>query len=64
MIVNAVKTITYNVNAIRETIAEMNCIPVEDVPMQEALDMLDQFVIEDFGDSYGVVLLDEDGEQL
>lgn len=64
MIVNAVKTITYNVNEIRETIAEMNEIPVEDVPMQEALDMLEKFVIEDFGDSYGVILLDEDGEQL
>lgn len=64
MIVNAVKTITYNVNAIREAIAEMNQIPVEDVPMQEALEMVERFVVEDFGDSYGVVLLDEDGEQL
>jgi hypothetical protein len=64
MIVNAVKTITYNVNAIRETIAEMNEIAIEDVPMQEALDMLEQFVIEDFGDSYGVFLIDEEGNEL
>ena len=64
MIVNAVKTITYNVNAIRETIAEMNEIPIEDVPMQEALDMLEQFVIEDFGSILDVFLIDENGEEL
>lgn len=64
MIVTAQKNISYNVDEVRNTIAELNQIPIEDVPVREALDLIWDFITEDFGDSYGVVLLDEEGNEV
>lgn len=64
MIVNAIKSISYNAAEVRDTIAELNQIPIEDVPMEEAINLIWDFITEDFGDSYGVILLNEDGEEL
>lgn len=64
MIVNAIKSISYNAAEVRDTIAELNQIPIEDVPMEEAINIIRNFIVEDFGDSYGVILLDENGEEL
>jgi hypothetical protein len=64
MIVNAIKSISYNSAEVRDTIAELNQIPIEEVSMEEAINLIWDFIVEDFGDSYGVVLLDENGEEL
>lgn len=64
MIVTAQKNISYDVNDVRDTIAELNGIPFEDTSVDEALKIIWGFITEDFGDSYGVVLLDEEGNEL
>ena len=64
MIVTAQKNISYSVNEVRDTIAELNDIPFEDTSVDEALDIIRGFIVEDFGDSYGVVLLDEEGNEV
>ena len=64
MIVTAQKNISYNVDEVRSTIAELNDIPIEETSVEEALELIWGWVTEDFGDSYGVVLLDEDGNEL
>lgn len=64
MIVTAQKNISYNVDEVRSTIAELNDIPIEEASVEEALEIIWGFITEDFGDSYGVVLLDEDGKEV
>ena len=64
MRVTATKNITYDVQAVRESIAELNSIPLSDVLEEEAIQMIWKFIAEDFGDTYGVVLLDEDGNEV
>lgn len=64
MIVTATKNITYDVQTVRESIAELNSIPLSDVLEEEAIQMIWKFIAEDFGDTYGVVLLDEDGNEV
>lgn len=64
MIVTAQKNISYNVNEVRDTIAELNQIPFEDTSVEEAVALIWDFITEDFGDSYGVVLLDEEGNEV
>ena len=61
MKVTAAKFITYDVQVVRESIAELNSIPVEDVLEEEAIEMIWKFVTEDFGDTYGVELVDDEG---
>jgi hypothetical protein len=64
MIVTAQKNISYNVDEVRSTIAELNDISIEETSEEEALALIWDFITEDFGDSYGVVLLDEDGKEV
>lgn len=64
MIVTAQKNISYSVDEVRSSIAELNDIPFEDTTVEEALALIWDFIVEDFGDSYGVALLDEDGNEL
>lgn len=64
MIVTAQKNISYNVDEVRSTIAELNDIPIEETSVEEAVALIWDFIVEDFGDSYGVVLLDEEGNEL
>jgi hypothetical protein len=64
MIVTAQKNISYNVDEVRSTIAELNDISIEETYEEEALALIWDFITEDFGDSYGVVLLDEDGKEV
>lgn len=64
MIVTAQKNISYDVNDVRDTLAELNGIPFEDTSVDEALAIIWGFITEDFGDSYGVLLLDEDGQEV
>lgn len=64
MIVTAQKSISYNVDEVRSTIAELNDIPLEETSVEEAVALIWDWVTEDFGDSYGVVLLDEEGNEV
>ena len=64
MIVTAQKNISYSVDEVRSTIAELNDIPIEETSVEEALALIWDFITEDFGDSYGVVLLDEEGNEV
>ena len=64
MIVTAQKNISYSVDEVRSTISELNDIPIEKTSVDEALALIWDFITEDFGDSYGVVLLDEEGNEV
>ena len=64
MIVTAQKNISYSVDEVRSTIAELNDISIEETSVEEALALIWDFITEDFGDSYGVVLLDEEGQEV
>jgi signal transduction histidine kinase len=64
MIVTAQKNISYSVDEVRKSIAELNDISIEDTSVEEALEIIWGFITEDFGDSYGVVLIDEDGQEV
>lgn len=57
----ATKAKYYDVYEVRETIAELNNIPVEDVLEEEAIQMIWKFVAEDFGDTDEVELVDDEG---
>ena len=59
----AMKTITYDVDAVMETIADMNGIPIEEVSEEEAREMIYGFAVEDFGDT-GIIFQDENGNDL
>ncbi len=64
MKINAIKVITYDVDAVMETIADMNGIPIEEVSEEEARELIYGFAIEDFGDTWGVIFQDENGNEL
>ena len=64
MIVTAQKNISYDVNDVRDTLAELNNIQFEDTSIEEALNIIWEWVVEEFGGSDGVVLLDEDGREV
>jgi hypothetical protein len=64
MIVTAQKNVSYSVDEVRSTIAELNDISIEETYVEEAIALIWDFVTEDFGDSYGVVLIDEDGREV
>lgn len=64
MIVTAQKNISYSVDEVRKSIAELNDISIEETSVEEAIALIWDFITEDFGDSYGVVLLDEEGQEV
>lgn len=64
MIVTAQKNVSYNVDEVRKSIAELNDISIEETSVEEAIALIWDFITEDFGDSYGVVLLDEEGQEV
>jgi signal transduction histidine kinase len=64
MIVTAQKNVSYSVDEVRSTIAELNDISIEETSVEEAIALIWDFITEDFGDSYGVVLIDEEGQEV
>lgn len=64
MIVTAQKNVSYSVDEVRSTIAELNDISIEETSVEEAIALIWDFITEDFGDSYGVVLVDEEGNEV
>ena len=62
MKITASKFITYDVDAIMETVADLNGISVDEVNLAEAMDLIWGFAREDFhGDLGNVYFLDENG---
>lgn len=61
MIVTAQKNISYDLDYLRQSMQEAND---REVSTEEVIQVIWDYITEDFGDSYGVVLLDEDGEEL
>jgi hypothetical protein len=61
MRVLATKATYYDVYEVRKNIAETEGIPVEDVLEEQAIKMIWEFIGEDFGDAYGVELVDDEG---
>lgn len=59
--INAIKTVTYHVPTVVETLNDMG---VEDITLEAVMQYIEDWVYEDFGDSYGVILQDENGEEL
>lgn len=63
--VNATVTITYDVNEVRKTLAELNGIKLHEVKDYEITDLIQSWLAEDFGSlSEQITLQDENGEEL
>ena len=65
--VNAIRTVTYNVASIVETIVEMNAgdVKAEDVTLEEVLDIIAEWATEDLANSRtGIIYQDQNGEEL
>ena len=65
--INAIRTATYNVASIVETIVEMNAgdVKAEDVTLDEVLDIIAEWATEDLGSKHmKVIYQDENGEEL
>ena len=70
--INAIKVVTYDVVQIVESLQAMNdygsrgddnAEPYEPT-LEEVLAYIEDWVYEDFGDSYGIIYQDENGEEL
>ena len=59
--VTAIRTITYDVEMIRESLLEFYDDPA-DIKDEDIVAMIDEWAYDDLGDGYR--LLDEDGEEL
>ena len=59
--INAIKTITYDVPAIVESLEGMG---MEDIDFDVVMEYIQEWVFEDFGGDSGIVYQDENGEEL
>ena len=65
--VNAIRTVTYNVASIVETIVEMNAgdVKAEDVTLDEVLDIIAEWATEDLSSSRKeIIYQDQNGEEV
>jgi len=70
--INAIKTVTYDVTQIVESLQAMNDygsrgdddVEPYEPTIEEVLGYIEDWVFEDLGDSYGVIYQDENGEEL
>lgn len=63
--VNAIFVITYDVNEVRRSLAELNEIELSEVKDYEITDLIQTWLAEDFGKlSEQVILQDENGEEV
>lgn len=61
------KVISYDVEQIKQDIIDMhdyNGLVVPEITLEMCLDYIEDWVIDDFGDAYGVTYQDENGEEL
>jgi hypothetical protein len=59
--INAIKTITYDVPAIVESLEGMG---MEDIDFDVVMEYIQEWVFEDFGGVSGIIYQDENGEEL
>jgi hypothetical protein len=59
--INAIKTVTYDVPAIVESLEQMG---MEDIDLEVVMEFIQEWVFEDFGGDSGIILQDENGEEL
>ena len=59
--INAIKTVTYDVPAIVESLVEMG---MEDIDFDVVFEFIQEWVFEDFGGDSGIIFQDENGEEL
>lgn len=59
--INAIKTVTYHVPAIVESLVEMG---MEDIDFDVVFEFIQEWVFEDFGGDSGVIFQDENGDEL
>ncbi len=59
--INAIKTVTYDVPAIVESLEQMG---MEDIDLEVVMEFIQEWVFEDFGGDSGIIFQDESGEEL
>ena len=59
--INAIKTVTYHVPAIVESLVEMG---MEDIDFDVVFEFIQEWVFEDFGGDSGIIFQDENGDEL
>jgi hypothetical protein len=59
--INAIKTITYDVPAIVESLKDMG---MEDIDLDVVMEYIQEWVFEDFGGDPGIIFQDENGNEL
>lgn len=63
--INVMRVMSYDTAEIRKSIAELNDVPVEEVTDKEILDLIQDWVTEDFQSQLGKELwLDEHGNEV
>jgi len=64
--VNAMRSVTYDPAEVRESIAEVNSVPVEQVTLEEVMGLINSWVMDDLGQlgANDYILTDENGEEL
>lgn len=63
--INVMRVISYDTAEIRKSIAELNDVPVEEVTDKEILDLIQDWITEDFQSQLGKELwLDEHGNEV
>jgi hypothetical protein len=64
-VINASKVVTYHVENIVESILSMDSEKTkESITLDEVLNIIRVWVIEDFGDDWNIIYQDEDGKEL
>jgi hypothetical protein len=56
--INAIKTVTYDVPAIVESLEQMG---MEDIDLEVVMEFIQEWVFEDFGGDSGIIFQDENG---
>jgi hypothetical protein len=59
--INAIKTITYDVPVIVESLEDMG---MEDIDLDVVIEYIQEWVFEDFGGDSGIIFQDENGNEL
>ena len=59
--INAIKTVTYHVPAIIESLEQMG---MEDIDLEVVMEFIQEWVFEDFGGDSGIIFQDENGDEL
>jgi hypothetical protein len=62
--INAIKTVTYDVTQIVESLQAMNDDDTYEPAVEDVLQYIEDWVYEDLGGDSGVIFQDENGEEL